>query len=118
MAAKIMVFGLPGAGKTTLALALKPLLGAVHFNADDVRREISRDLGFAHEDRLEHARRMGWLCDQVVAAGHPAIADFMCPTEATRAAFGPAFTVFLDTIAAGRFADTNRCSSGRPAPTT
>jgi predicted kinase len=43
--------GLPGAGKTTLANALVPLLGAVHFNADKalqlisatpIRREILR----------------------------------------------------------------------------
>jgi hypothetical protein len=107
MGRKIVILGLPGAGKTTLARALAPLIEAVHFNADAVRAEISRDLGFAHADRVEHARRMGWLCDQVVAAGHHAIADFVCPTEATRAAFGAAFTVFVDTIAAGRFADTN-----------
>ena len=107
MASKIIVFGLPGAGKTTLARALAPLLGAVHFNADDLRREVNRDLGFAHADRVEQARRMGWLCDQVVAAGHDAIGDLVCPTAATRAAFGPAFSVFVDTIAAGRFADTN-----------
>ena len=107
MATKIIVFGLPGAGKTTLARALAPLLGAVHFNADDLRREINRDLGFALADRVEQARRMGWLCDQVVAAGHDAIGDLVCPTAATRDAFGPAFSVFIDTIAAGRFADTN-----------
>jgi hypothetical protein len=107
VAKKIVILGLPGAGKTTLARALAPLIEAVHFNADAVRAAISRDLGFALADRVEHARRMGWLCDQVVAAGHHAIADFVCPTAATRAAFGSAFTVFVDTIAAGRFADTN-----------
>jgi predicted kinase len=37
---KILIIGLPGAGKTTLAHALAPRLNAVHFNADDVRREI------------------------------------------------------------------------------
>ena len=31
-------------------------------------------------DRIEHARRMGWLCDQVVKVGCFAIADFICPT--------------------------------------
>ena len=105
---KILIMGLPGAGKTTLARALAPKLGAVLFNADDVRANLNRDLGFSLADRIEHARRMGWLCDRVVAAGHAAIADFICPTAATRAAFGPAFVVFVDRIAAGRFADTNR----------
>ena len=66
MQRKILIMGLPGAGKTTLANALAPLLNAVVFNADAVRANLSRDLGFSHEDRVEHARRMGWMCDRVV----------------------------------------------------
>ena len=58
MQRKILIMGLPGAGKTTLADALAPLLNAVVFNADAVRANISRDLGFSHSDRVEHARRM------------------------------------------------------------
>ena len=50
--------GLPGSGKTTLAEQLVPKLKAIWFNADAVRSEISTDLGFTEEDRLEHARRM------------------------------------------------------------
>jgi len=100
--------GLPGAGKTTLASALAPLLNAVVFNADAVRANLSRDLGFSHEDRVEHARRMGWMCDRVVEAGGTVIADFICPTAETRAAFGEAFVIFVDRIAASRFEDTNR----------
>ena len=94
--------GLPGAGKTTLANALAPLINAVVFNADAVRANLSRDLGFTHEDRVEHARRMGWMCDRVVEAGGTVIADFICPTEQTRAVFGDAFTIWLDRIDAGR----------------
>jgi cytidyltransferase-like protein len=105
---KILIMGLPGAGKTTLATTLAPLLNAVTFNADAVRENLSRDLGFSHEDRIEHARRMGWMCDRVVEAGGTAIADFICPTEETRAAFGEAFTIWVDRIRAGRFEDTNR----------
>jgi cytidyltransferase-like protein len=100
--------GLPGAGKTSLANALAPLLNAVVFNADAVRANLSRDLGFGHEDRIEHARRMGWMCDRVVEAGGTVIADFICPTPETRAAFGDAYTIWLNRIAAGRFEDTNR----------
>ena len=66
---RILIMGLPGAGKTTLANALAPLLNAVVFNADAVRANLSRDLGFTHPDRVEHARRMGWMCDRVVEAG-------------------------------------------------
>jgi adenylylsulfate kinase len=82
---KILIMGLPTAGKTTLARALAPQLNAVHFNADDVRTNINRELGFSEADRIEHARRMGWMCDQVVKAGCFAIADFICPTPAARA---------------------------------
>jgi len=100
--------GLPGAGKTTLATALAPLLNAVVFNADAVRANLSRDLGFSHEDRVEHARRMGWMCDRVAEAGGTVLADFICPTAETRAAFGDCFVIWVDRIQAGRFEDTNR----------
>jgi hypothetical protein len=105
---KILIMGLPGAGKTTLANALAPLLSAVVFNADAVRTNLSRDLGFSLEDRIEHARRVGWMCDRVVEAGGAVIADFICPTPDTRAAFGDAFTIWVDRISSGRFEDTNR----------
>ena len=100
--------GLPGSGKTTLARALAPKLGAVHWNADAVRANINSHLGFSEADRIEQARRMGWLCDQVTAAGSWVIADFVCPTLATRAAFGPATVIWVDTIKEGRFEDTNK----------
>jgi adenylylsulfate kinase len=108
---KILVMGLPGAGKTTLATALARRLNAVHFNADDVRKNINMELGFSEADRIEQARRMGWLCDQVVKTGGYVIADFICPTPQTRAAFlgdGEAFIVWMDRIKSGRFEDTNR----------
>lgn len=108
MKQKILIMGLPGAGKTTLANALAPLLNAVVFNADAVRANLSRDLGFSHEDRVEHARRMGWMCDRVVEAGGCVMADFICPTPETREVFGKAYTIWVDRIEAGRFEDTNR----------
>jgi adenylylsulfate kinase len=111
MRRKILIMGLPGAGKTTLAKVLAPRLNAVHFNADEVRAQINKDLGFAEADRIEHARRMGWLCDQVVQVGCCAIADFICPTPVAREAFfagGEAFVIWIDRIKAGAYADTNR----------
>lgn len=114
MSHKILIMGLPGAGKTTLAHALLQRIKAVHFNADSVRQELSRDLTFSVADRIEHARRMGWLCDQVTKAGSYAVADFVCPTSETRAAFetgGSAFIVWVDRIESGRFEDTNKLFS-------
>lgn len=111
MQRKILLMSLPGAGKTTLARVLAPRLNAVLFNADEVRAHINKDLGFSEADRVEQARRMGWLTDQVVRAGGVAIADFICPTPDTRAAFlegGKAFVVWLNRIESARFEDTNR----------
>ena len=108
MQRKILIMGLPGAGKTTLARELVQPLRAVLFNADEVRKNVNRDLGFSAADRIEQARRMGWLCDRVAEAGHTAIADFICPTPETREAFGAAFIIWLDRIKAGRYAATNQ----------
>ena len=111
MLRKILIMGLPGAGKSTLSRALALRLNAVHFDADEIRQNINKDLGFSVADRLEQARRMGWLCDRVTATGGFAIADFICPTPAARAAFfqnGEAFVVFVDRIRESRFADTNK----------
>jgi len=100
--------GLPGAGKTTLAKELAKLLGAVWYNADEIRKEINKDLKFSVEDRLEQARRMGLLCDIAVRSGNYAIADFICPTQDTRKAFGDAFVVWVNRTPVRDFADTTK----------
>jgi hypothetical protein len=106
----IQIIGLPGSGKTQLAKALKERINAIHLNADEVRSTVNSDLGFTPDDRLEQARRMGamarLIADQGVA---PVIVDFVCPTEATRHAFGkPDILIFMNTIEEGRFEDTNK----------
>jgi chloramphenicol 3-O-phosphotransferase len=105
---KILICGLPGSGKTTLAKPLAACVGAVWLNGDAVRKNISRDLGFSLMDRVEQARRMGWLCDRVVEAGGVALADFVCPTQETREAFGDAFVIWINRIQQSRYDDTNR----------
>ena len=51
---------------------------------------------------------MKHLCDGVEMTGKIAVADFVCPTEAARRQFNADFVVWMDTIEAGRFDDTNK----------
>lgn len=104
---KILIMGLPGSGKTTLAKPLAELLGGVHLNADAIR-EHYHDWDFTPEGRMRQALRMRYLADGTVMAGKIAIADFVCPTEQARMEFNPDFTVWMDTIDEGRFEDTNK----------
>jgi adenylylsulfate kinase len=105
----IQIIGLPGSGKTTLATALADRINAIHFNADVVRADLNSDLGFTPEDRVEQARRMGALCRLTSNQGHITVADFVCPTEETRAVFGKAdIVIWVNRIEAGRFEDTNK----------
>lgn len=103
---KILICGLPGSGKTTLAEPLANLLGAVWINADAVREEYD-DWDFSPEGRMRQAQRMKYLADGIIKAGKICVADFVCPTEQARAEFNADFTVWMDTIAEGRFEDTN-----------
>ena len=105
----IQVIGLPGSGKTTLTKCLADRINATILNADEVRADLNRDLGFTSEDRAEQARRMGALSRLLSNQGHTVIADFVCPTEETRAAFGHSdITIWMDTIQQSRFEDTNK----------
>ena len=103
---KILLFGLPGSGKTTLAKPLAELLGAVHINADEIREEY-KDWDFSPEGRMRQAQRMKYLADGIVKAGKICVADFVAPVPQARNEFGADFTVWMDTIQEGRFKDTN-----------
>lgn len=104
---KVLIMGLPGAGKTTLAEALCPLLDAVWFNADRVREEYN-DWDFSTEGRMRQAKRMCDLCDEVSNNGGIAVADFVAPTPEARQQFNPDFLIWVDTVAESRFEDTNK----------
>lgn len=61
--------GLSGAGKTTLAKQVQQKLEILGYrvkvlDGDQVRRDISKDLGFSKADRIENVKRMGILASE------------------------------------------------------
>ncbi len=104
---KILIFGLPGSGKSTLSEPFAKLINGHWVNADQVREQYN-DWDFTLEGRMRQAMRMRYICDGIVRAGGTAVADFVCPTEQAREEFDADYTVWMDTIKEGRFEDTNR----------
>lgn len=106
---RILFFGLPGSGKTTLADTLASLLPQTHrINADEVRKTFT-DWDFTPEGRIRQAKRMHdlsvWVHEK--CAAEYVISDFVAPTTLHRTEFNADFAVWMDTIPEGRFADTN-----------
>jgi adenylylsulfate kinase len=106
MAKKILIMGLPGAGKTTLSKYLVKDVDAVPVNADKVRQE-ANDWDFSLEGRRRQAKRMKELSNYYISQGTNVVADFICPTDETRKDFEADFIIWVDTIKKGRFDDTN-----------
>lgn len=123
-AKRILVMGLPGAGKTYFATALKnyienfsdfynmqaeSIVGSratvEWFNADDVRKRFN-DWDFSVEGRVRQSHRMRELSDQSTADF--VIVDFVAPLPEMRYNFKADWCIWMDTIDAGRFEDTNR----------
>jgi len=110
MTERILVMGLPGAGKTHLAqFVLERLQNAKKsvnwLNADDVRKKYN-DWDFSIEGRIRQSKRMRELADEFTA--DYVICDFICPLDEMRTNFDAHWTVWVDTIQEGRFADTNK----------
>jgi adenylylsulfate kinase len=123
---KILVMGLPGSGKTYFAERLKRYL-ELHgekyssnitdnpfqnlnahvdwFNADDVRKKFN-DWDFSKEGRIRQSLRM--LEFAMKCKGEYVICDFVAPIPEMRHNFKADWTVWMDTIDAGRYEDTNK----------
>ena len=99
--------GLPGAGKTTLAEELAPLINAKRLNADEVRKA-ANDWDFSEEGRSRQAKRMANFALKLKDEGNYVVADFVCPTPKARSLFPADYVIWVDTIKEGRFDDTNK----------
>lgn len=99
---KILIFGLPGSGKTTFAKKLVANMDVAHFNADEIRR-IFHDWDFSEEGRIRQVDRMEKLCK---IADKTSIIEFVCPFNKYRKGYDIA--IWMDTIPSGRFEDTNQ----------
>ena len=103
----ILIMGLPGAGKTTLANELSKLIECKRLNADDIRKA-ANDWDFSEEGRKRQARRMSDAALKIKKEGNNVVADFICPTPAARELFPADYIIWVDTIKEGRFEDTNQ----------
>ena len=103
----ILIMGLPGSGKTTLANELAPLLNAKRLNADEVRKA-ANDWDFSEEGRIRQSKRMADFAIKLKKNGNYVVADFVCPTPEARELFPSDYVIWVDTIKEGRFDDTNK----------
>lgn len=96
--------GLPGSGKSTIAMILKRRLESDYgrfveiLDGDEIRRGLSRDLGLSREDREEHARRVSYLAKVLSRNGVISVVALISPYRTSR-------EFARETIGTGRFVE-------------
>ena len=85
----IWMTGLSGAGKTTLAYAFQDVLKqnnipVVVLDGDEIRQELSRDLGFSSADRKENLRRIAAVAKILLSQGINVIVATIAPYRLDR----------------------------------
>ena len=85
----IWLTGIPGSGKTTLALELKKYyeqkgLPVDILDGDEIRKTLSKDLGLSPEDRKEHNRRVIFVAQLLAKNGVTVIVPLISPYRETR----------------------------------
>jgi len=109
MVFKILVMGLSGAGKTTLAEKIVKGLRSygcdvTWLNADEIRA-LTNNWDFSEEGRLLQAHTLRRMADD--APTDIVLVDFIAPLAKQRAIFDPDFIVWVDTIGASQYTDTD-----------
>ena len=130
---RILIMGLPGAGKTYFAQHLKRFLEqngdvfkvnpdrvlnyegipdhammkvtADWFNADEIRKRFN-DWDFSRDGRIRQSLRMFEFA--IKCTGDYAICDFVAPLPEMRHNFKADWIIWIDTIDKGRYEDTNQ----------
>ncbi|GAA3563803.1 adenylyl-sulfate kinase [Snuella lapsa] len=85
----IWLFGLSGAGKTTLAKQVsqtyeKANIKTILLDGDILRNGINKGLGFCKEDRSENVRRIAEVCKLMLQVGTVPIVSAITPYESDR----------------------------------
>lgn len=84
----LWLFGLSGAGKTTLANALADKLSTTHkvkvLDGDILRKGVNNNLGFSSDDRFENVRRTAEIAKLFIDEGYWVIVALITPLEVMR----------------------------------